>query len=308
MTAKILVTPRSLTRGGDPALQLLSDAGYEVLYCTPGKQPDEKELIELLPGCAGYLAGVEKISARVLAAAKELKVISRNGTGIDNIDLEAADRLNIRICRAQGANARGVAELTVGLIFALLRSISFCDADLKNGKWTRRRGVEVENRTLGLVGSGEIGKRIVLLATGIGMKVFAHDPFPNNSFSPDNFKFVPIDELYAQSDIISLHCPALESGNPLIDAGAISKMKRGVYLINTARASLIDNAAVMVGLENGKIAGIALDVFEREPPTESILIKDPRVIATPHIGGYTSESVSRAAGQAVQNILETLKE
>lgn len=308
MTAKVLVTPRSLTRGGDPALQLLSDAGYEVLYCTPGKQPDEEALIELLPGCAGYLAGVEKISPRVLAAAKELKVISRNGTGIDNIDLEAADRLNIRICRAQGANARGVAELTLGLIFALLRSISFCDANLKNGKWTRRRGLEVENRTLGLVGSGEIGKRIALLATGIGMKVFAYDPFPDNSFSPNNFKFVPIDELYAQSDIISLHCPALENGNPLIDTGAISKMKRGVYLINTARASLIDNAAVRAGLENGKIAGIALDVFEREPPTESILIKDPRVIVTPHIGGYTSESVSRAAVQAVQNILETLNE
>ncbi len=308
MIAKILITPRSLTRGGDPALQLLSDAGYEVLYCTPGKQPDEEALIELLPGCAGYLAGVEKISARVLAAAKELKVISRNGTGIDNIDLEAADRLNIRICRAQGANARGVAELTIGLIFALLRSISFCDANLKNGKWTRKKGVEVENRTLGLVGSGEIGKRTALLATGIGMKVLAYDPFPDNSFSPDNFKFVSIDELYAQSDIISLHCPALESGNPLIDAGAISKMKRGVYLINTARASLIDNAAVLSGLGNGKIAGIALDVFEREPPTESILIKDPRVIATPHIGGYTFESVSRAALQAVQNILETLNE
>jgi len=308
MMAKVLVTPRSLTRGGDPALRLLSDAGYEVLYCIPGKQPDEEELITLLPGCAGYLAGVEKISARVLAAAKELKVISRNGTGIDNIDLKAADQLNIRICRAQGANARGVAELVLGLVFALLRSISFCDANMKNGKWIRRRGVEVENRTLGLIGSGEIGKRIALLATGIGMKVLAYDPLPDYSFSPNNFKFVSMDELYGEADIISLHCPALESGHPLIDADAISKTKRGVYLINTARASLIDNAAVMEGMENGKIAGIALDVFEQEPPTESILVTDPRVVVTPHIGGYTSESISRAAVQAVQNIIEALKE
>jgi phosphoglycerate dehydrogenase-like enzyme len=123
----------------------------------------------------------------------------------------------------------------------------------------------------------------------------------------DNFQFVRLDELYARADVISLHCPALEDGRPLIDAAAVSKMKRGVYLINTARASLIDNDAAITGLENGLIAGIALDVFEQEPPAESDLIKDPRVIVTPHIGGYTSESVSRAALQAVQNIIEKLK-
>ena len=305
--SKVLVTPRSLTRDGDPALSLLTDAGYEDIFCTPGQQPDEEELISLLPDCVGFLAGVEKITESVLLAAKNLKVISRNGTGIDNVDLEAADRLNIRICRAQGANARGVAELTLGLMFAMMRSISFCDAGLKDGKWVRRRGIEVENRTLGLIGSGEIGKRVALLATGIGMKVLAYDPFPDKSFSLDDFRFVPLDELYPQADVISLHCPALEGGKPLIDADAISKMKKGVYLINTARASLIDNIAAVAGLNNEKIAGIALDVFEEEPPTESSLISDPRVIATPHIGGYTSESVSRAALEAVQNIIGTLE-
>ena len=305
--SKILVTPRSLTRDGDPALKLLGDAGYEIVYCTPGHQPDEEELIALLPGCVGYLAGVEKIPARVLEAAKSLRVISRNGTGIDNIDIEAADRLNIRICRAQGANARGVAELTVGLIFALMRSIPFSDAGLKGGKWVRKRGVEVENRTLGLIGSGEIGKRVALLATGIGMRVLAYDPYPVTGFSLEHFQFVTLDELYARADVISLHCPALDDGRALIDTEAISKMKNGVYLINTARASLMDSAAASAGLENGLIAGIALDVFEQEPPAESDLIKDPRVIVTPHIGGYTSESVSNAALQAVQNIIDTLK-
>lgn len=303
---KILVTPRSLTRGGDPSLDLLKEAGYEVVFSTPGKQPGEEELIRLLPGCVGYLAGVEKISARVLEAAEDLRVISRNGTGIDNIDTDAANRLNIRICRTKGANARGVAELTIGLIFALVRSIPFSDANLKNEKWERRRGIELENRTLGLIGCGEIGKRVALLATGMGMKVLAFRRHPDYSFSPDNFSYVSLEDLYRQSDIISLHCPPLESGKPMIGKDVIAKMKKGVYLVNTARAALLDEDAVLEGLESGQIAGVAVDVFAQEPPSDYRLVKYNRVVATPHIGGYTSESVSEATRQAVDNLLKHL--
>ena len=128
---KILITPRSLTKEGHPALEQLKKAGHQVLTCTPGKMPDEAELLALLPGCLGYLAGVEKVTARVLEAAKGLKVISRNGAGIDNVDLEMAHRLGIEVRPAPGANARGVAELTIALIFALLRSIPWSDGQLK---------------------------------------------------------------------------------------------------------------------------------------------------------------------------------
>jgi phosphoglycerate dehydrogenase-like enzyme len=303
---RVLVTPRSLTRDGDPALHLLTLAGYEIVTCTPGKQPDEEALMALLPGCAGYLAGVEPVSARVLENAGALKVISRYGTGIDNIDVEAAERLKIRICRTRGANARGVAELTLGLIFALFRSIPFSDGNLKNGRWERRPGIELENRILGIVGSGEIGKKTALLATGVGMKVIAYDPFPDNTFSLEGFGFGSLDEVYRQADVLSLHCPPLDGGKPLIDENAVSRMKKGVYLVNTARASLVDLDAIWAGLQREKISGVALDVFEKEPPPASMLIRDPRVIATPHIGGYTSESVSKTARQAVQNILDTL--
>ncbi|MGD1973674.1 MAG: hypothetical protein PVG73_06355, partial [Desulfobacterales bacterium] len=136
---KIIVTPRSLTKDGDPALDLLTGEGFDVVFSTPGSMPQEDELIRLLPGCVGYLAGIEPITAAVLEAATDLKVISRNGTGINSIDLEAAQRLNIKILRAVGANARGVAELTLGVILGLIRSIPFSDACLKREKWERRK-------------------------------------------------------------------------------------------------------------------------------------------------------------------------
>lgn len=301
---KILITPRSLTRDGHPVLELLRKSGYELVFSSPGKQPDEEELIRLLRGCEGYLAGVEKISARVLESAKNLRVISRNGTGIDNIDIDAAERLNIRICRAEGANAKGVADLTIGLIFALVRSIPSSDAKMKRKTWEREKGIELENRVLGIIGCGKIGKHVAVSATALGMKVVAFDVLQDPSFSPSSkFNYTALDNLWRQSDIISLHCPPLEKGKPLIDNESIRKMKRGVYLVNTARASLIDEDAVLEGLATGYIAGLAIDVYANEPPSRYELVKHERVIATPHIGGYTSESVSRAVQAAVDNLL-----
>lgn len=304
---KILVTPRSLTKGGHPALELLKKAGYEVVFSTPGKQPDEDELMRLLPGCVGYLAGVEKVSSKVLEAAKGLKVISRNGTGVDNIDLEAAARLGVRICRAEGANAMGVAELTIGLMFALVRLIPFHDDMMKKGKWERRKGCELRGRTLGLIGCGQIGKEVALRALGLGMEVLAYRRNPDRSFSPsEKFRWVTFDELVERSHIISLHLPATTTGEPVITSGVIARMKKGVYLINTARASLIDEKAVLNALDDGQIAGFATDVYSEEPPKDLTLVKHERIISTPHLGGFTDESVDRATEEAVRNLLNSL--
>jgi len=304
---KVLITPRSLTRGGHPSLDLLGEAGYEIVYATPGKQPSEDELIQKLPGCIGYLAGVEKISERALEAAKGLKVISRNGSGIDNIDLDAAKRLGITICRTEGANARGVAELAIGLMFALVRFIPFHDGRMKSETWERRKGIELEGRTLGLVGCGQIGKETALRALGLGMNVIAYRRHPDHSFAPsDRFKWVSFDELIQNSDIISLHRPANPSGEPVIDQAVIGKMNKGVFILNTARASLVDEKAILEGLDSGQIAGFATDVYETEPPDDFSLVKHDRVIATPHLGGFTEESVDRATKEAVENIITTL--
>ncbi|UCB45676.1 MAG: phosphoglycerate dehydrogenase [Spirochaetota bacterium] len=305
---KILISPRSLTKDGHPSLNLLEEAGYKIVYATPGKQPSEEELLEKLPGCVGYLAGVEKITKKVLEAAKELKVISRNGTGVDNIDLEAAKQLNISIRRTEGANAKGVAELTIALMFDLVRNISFHDAKMKSKRWERKKGIELEGKVLGLVGCGQIGKEITLRVLGLGMKVLAYRRHPDRSFAPsERFSWVSFDELLEQSDIISLHRPAEPSGRPVVTEDVIKKMKKGIYIINTARASLLDESAALIALKDGHIAGIATDVFPKEPPEEFSLVKHERVIATPHLGGYTKESVDRATVGAVENLIDALK-
>jgi D-3-phosphoglycerate dehydrogenase / 2-oxoglutarate reductase len=305
---KILVTPRSLTKDGDPALELLKKAGHEVVFSTPGKQPDEEELLRLVPGCIGWLAGVEKITPRVLEAAKGLKAISRNGTGIDNVDLDAAKRLGIAVLRAEGANARGVAELAFGMVLALARSIPFGDAALKAGKWERRQGVELEGKTLGLVGCGKIGRMVARFALAFDMKVLAYDAYPDASFAPGpGFRFAKLDEVLSQSHAVSLHCPHKPGEPALIDAAAIAKMRKGALLVNTARAGLVDAAAVRKALDEGKLAGYGVDVFDKEPPEPGPLSVHDRVIMSAHVGGYTAESVSRATQVAVENLLGALR-
>lgn len=290
-------------------MNALSEAGYDVIFASAGQQPTEEELLRLLPGCVGYLAGVEKVTARVLESTHELKVISRNGTGVDNIDLDAAERLGIRVCRAIGANSRGVAELTIALILALVRAIPFSDACIKRGGWERRQGIELAERTLGLIGCGKVGKLVTEFALAFGMDVIAYDIAPDPSLAPsEQFSFCSLDTLFERSDIISLHCPSSGCGSPLIDARALERMKPGVLIINTARPDLIDNEAMVAFLDRGHVAGLAMDVFEREPPGNDTLARHERVIATPHIGGFTEESVDRVARVAVQNLLECLKE
>ncbi|MEJ2168334.1 MAG: phosphoglycerate dehydrogenase, partial [Desulfobacterales bacterium] len=305
---KILITPRSLTKEGDPALDLLTREGVELVFSAPGRMPLEDDLIRLLPGCAGWLAGVEPITAVVLEAAADLKVISRNGTGINNIDIQAAGRLNIKILRAEGANARGVAELTMGVILGLIRSIPFSDARMKCEMWDRRKGLELQGRTLGLIGCGKIGQLVCRLALAFGMDVLAYDAFPDRRFAPGaGFRFAALEEVLADRDIISFHCPEQADGRAILDRERLQRLKPGVFLVNTARASLIDETAILESLHEGRVAGLALDVYDREPPAASLLLKDDRVIATPHIGGFTAESVSRATLAAVENLLKFFK-
>jgi phosphoglycerate dehydrogenase-like enzyme len=255
----------------------------------------------------GYLAGVEKVSARVLENARDLKVISRNGSGIDNIDLKTAEKLGIRICKTEGANSKGVAELTIGLMLAIARWIPFHDGKMKGEVWERRKGIELENRTLGLVGCGQIGMEVAVRALGLGMRVIAYRRHPDPGFAPsERFSWVSFDAVLGESDVISLHRPASPTGEPVMDAAAIGKMKKGVFLINTARASLVDETVLSEALKNGQVAGFATDVYEKEPPEDYSLISQDRVIATPHLGGFTDESVDRATIEAVENLLGAL--
>ncbi|MCK5736805.1 MAG: phosphoglycerate dehydrogenase [Spirochaetaceae bacterium] len=296
---KILVTPRSLSKSGHPLLEKLNKAGYEVLIPFPGKQPSEKELLKVLPGCIAYLAGVEKISANLLSQCGELKVISRNGVGIDNVDKEAAEKQGIALKITPGANSRGVAELAISLMLSLLRSIPQTHEALKKGGWERYKGTEVFGRTLGVIGTGQIGRKVAKMASGMDMNIIAYDPYP-----VPGFNFASLNEVLETGDIITMHCPATEK--PLICEENIKRMKRGSYLINTARSALVDQDALLQALNSGQIAGYAVDAYDSEPPEMTNLYKHPNVIMTAHIGGFTEESVFRSTDAAVENILEVL--
>ena len=306
MTGRILVTPRSVTRNGHRSLDALGKAGFDVVFCRPGVLPPEDELMQVLPGCVGYLAGVETVSARVLEAAKGLKAISRNGTGADAINIAAADRLGIKVLRVQGANARGVAELAMAMILCIARSLTQTDRSLKAQRWERHDGYELENRILGLVGCGRIGRLVAKFALAFGMKVLASDPMPAWDDAPDGFRFSELNEVLIASDVISLHCPPRHGGRPVLDEESIGRLKKGVVVINTARGGLIDEDAMLSALDSGQVKGIGLDVFDGEPPQDWRLALHPKAVCSPHIGGYTPESIDRAMVGAVENLLSAI--
>ncbi len=205
-----------------------------------------------------------------------------------------------------GANSRGVAELTIGLMFSLVRSIPQVNNSIKSGDWDRPGGMEIQGKILGVVGTGMIGQQVISMATGMGMRILACDLYPNESLeNRDDVQYCSMEELLGESDIVTLHCPA---GNTvLIGRTAITQMKQGSCLINTARSALVDDQALLTALESGKLSGYAADVFDNEPPELTALLLHERVITTAHIGGFTTESVDRAARAAVKNILEILE-
>ena len=302
----ILVTPRSLSQNMHPALKPLQNAGYELLTPWPGRQPDAEELRKMLPGCVGYLAGVEKIPREVLQQALGLRVISRNGVGIDNIDLLAAKELGIIVKGTPGANSQGVAELAIALMFNAMRSVSWSCEKLKSGIWERKKGKEILGRTLGVVGCGQIGQRVIRMALGLGMQVVGYDVCQNPGLiGLQGSQFVGLPELLSLSDVITLHCPPAEK--PLLDAKSLAMVKRGSIVINTARADVVDRQAMLKALEDGIVAHYATDVFSKEPPELDGLLSHEQVTLTPHIGGFTDESVERATEAAVTNLLDILE-
>lgn len=307
MTQRILVTPRSLTARPGDKLAALEAAGFELVFSPAGRQPSEAELVALVPGICGWLAGVEPITSRVLDAASDLQVISRNGTGIDSIDLAAAESRGITVMTAAGSNARAVAELTIALMLAGLRNLPESLAGMKDGEWTRREGRELAAATLGLVGCGAIGRRVARIAGAFGARIRAHDVRPDPGFHPaDDFAYVDLDALVAESTVVSFHTPADPDAPPLFDADRLGRLPRGAGIVNTARASLVDETALLAAIEDGQVGWYATDVFDREPPGLTPLVAHPRVIVTPHVGAFTVESGREAVRVAVDNLIAAL--
>jgi Phosphoglycerate dehydrogenase and related dehydrogenases len=254
--------------------------------------------------------GQTRVTAAVLEAASRLKVIGRAGVGVDNIDLEAAKKRNIAVVNAPTSTTVAVTELTLGLLLALAREIPRGDGTMKQGQWSKKEfeGVELNGKTLGIIGYGRIGIEVGKRAAAFGMNVIVYDPnVSEDELLHSEAEPVSIQDLFAWSDFISLHLPLNVQTRDLIGPLAFSQMKDGVRIVCAARGGIIEEAALFNALNSGKVAGAALDVFEKEPPGLTELVSHPRVIATPHIGAQTAEAQSRAAEDIANEVLAALQ-
>jgi D-3-phosphoglycerate dehydrogenase len=252
-----------------------------------------------------------KVTAQVFEAAQRLKVIGRAGVGVDSIDLEAAKSHDVTVVNAPTSTSLAVAELTLGLMLALAREIPRADAGMKNGDWLKKqlKGTELSGKTLGIIGMGRIGVEVAMRASIFGMHILGYDPLiPAEEVERRGARPVGLDDLYVRSDYISLHLPLNDETRSMLDKGAFARMKRGVRLVCAARGGIIDEAALLLALKSGQVAGAALDVFATEPPGASELVKHPKVIATPHVGAQTAEAQSRAAEDIANEVLAALND
>jgi D-3-phosphoglycerate dehydrogenase / 2-oxoglutarate reductase len=269
------------------------------------------DLLKAIPDYDALIVrGRTKVTASVMDAASRLNVIGRAGVGVDNIDLESAKKHNITVVNAPMSTSLAVAELTFGLLLTLAREIPRADAGMKQGQWLKKEleGVELNGKTLGLIGFGRIGVEVGKRAAAFGMNVIAYDPL----ISEDDIKQrgaepVSIQDLYAWSDFISLHLPLNVQTRDMMGPLAFSQMKDGVRIVCAARGGIIDESALLNALNNGKVAGAALDVFGQEPPGLTETVSHPRVIATPHIGAQTAEAQSRASEDIAHEVLSALQ-
>lgn len=293
----------------------LAAAGIELLKAQPGWEvvvSNPKEYTQHLADADALLVrSVVKVNEEVLSKAPKLKVIGRAGVGVDNVDLNAATAAGVLVMNTPGGNAVSVAEHTLGLMLAMARSIPQATASTKSGKWEKKKflGTELRGKTLGVMGLGSIGREVVRRARGFEMKIIASDPYVNSVTAADvGVTLVTVDELYAQSDYITLHLALTVETQGILNDSAFAKMKKGVRVVNCARGELIDGDALRRAMESGQVAGAALDVFQTEPPAagEPLLALE-NVLATPHIGGSTEEAQEIVGVRIVEQVVEYLQ-
>jgi D-3-phosphoglycerate dehydrogenase len=301
-----LVFPESFVRFVEKMKRELERENCEVEIALSERPITQEEKRLLLARNQVYVTGgVEKITASDLEGVELLKLIQRFGAGYENVDYKAAAQKGIYVANIPGANADSVADLTIGLIIALLRNVVKADTLLRRGIWRFWIGWELAGKVLGILGLGAIGKAVALRARAHGMKVIAFDIQPDLDFARKNdVKLVSKEELLRASDIVTIHMPLTETTRNFIAQSEFALMKPGAYLVNTSRGGLVDHAALIDALQSQRIAGAALDVFYEEPlPKEDRVLQFDNVVLTPHIGGSTVEALERLSRVVIENCL-----
>jgi D-3-phosphoglycerate dehydrogenase len=252
-----------------------------------------------------------KVTKEVMEAGKRLKLVGRAGAGLDNIDVETAEKRGIKILNTPEAPAEAVAELTLGLMLALARNIPSADKAMKEGKWTKKEliGWELKGKTLGTIGLGNIGERVAKLARALGMKILINKRTPpeQSLLKELEAEFVPMSELLKRSDIVTVHIPYNPQTHHMVGEKEFQLMKKGAYLINTSRGAIVDEKALLRTMESSRLGGAALDVYEIEPPIDRTLMSLPNVVCTPHIGAQTEETQKTASLLLAEKIIGSLK-
>lgn len=309
MSKTILVTGPDL----DPAAaRLAADHGYGLLHTPP--YADAAVIAAHLEssGAAGIVSRMGRIDRQAIETAPQLKVISKHGVGVDNIDLAAAGEHGIPVLVASGANAVSVAEHAIALMLAAVKRVLPLDAGLRAGRWEKPgfAGRELAGSTIGLMGIGAIAQATGRMARGLGLTVIAYDPFAQEAAfeAAGAQRCATTDELFARSDVLSLHCPLTPETRGIVDAAALARMPKGAYIVNTARGGLIDEAALVAAIESGQIAGAGLDTFATEPPgADHPFFAYPQIVMTPHIAGVTRQASARVGIDAIRGVIDVLE-
>jgi phosphoglycerate dehydrogenase-like enzyme len=308
-SCRVLVTPRSFGLS-DPRLRIELEAQVgDVVYGSTGRPLASAEVRALLPGCDGYIAGLDIIDHDALEAADRLRVIARYGVGVDRVDLASARERGIAVTNTPAANASSVAELTVGLMLALARSLLPISAATRAGEWPRGSGQSLEGKTVGLLGLGAVGRQVARRLRGFDCAVLAFDPQVDTSLAEScGAEMRSRDEVIGEADFLSLHLPALPETRGMVDAAFLARMKCGAFLINTARGELVDETALLAALQCGHLRGAALDALGAEPPpADHPLLALSQVIVTPHIGANTDGATNAMGWMALRDCLAVLR-
>ncbi len=288
-------------------LAMLRDSGHEVIEL-PGEE--RHKLPELIADAdALVVRSGTQVTAELLAASERLRVVGRAGIGVDNIDVAAATEQGILVVNAPTANLLSATEHTFALLLALARNVSLADRDIKAGEWNRKKwvGAEVQGKSLGVIGFGRIGQQVARRAQAFDMNVIAYDPFLDAGFiRRHDAEPMDLESLLAAADVVTLHVPMTDETRGLLSAERIAGMKAGALLVNCARGGVVDEEALLAALEDGRLAGAALDVFAQEPPTDWQLAQHPHVVATPHLGAQTREAQVRISTETAKMVIAAL--
>ncbi|MBA7520429.1 Hydroxypyruvate reductase [subsurface metagenome] len=305
---KILITPRSFASISKTPMEMLEEKGYEIIKNETGKSLNNKDMSVLIEDVDGIIIGIDDLNAGIIKHACNLKVISKYGVGVDNIDIKAATTQGIVVTNTPKANIDAVADLTFALMLALARRIPEADRETKAGNWKKFIGTSVWRKKLGVIGLGKIGRQVVKRARGFEMEILCYDIIQDEEFARQfGVRYVDLETLLKESDYITIHTPLNDVTRDMIGYKELEMINENAFLINTSRGGIIDEKALYDILKNNKIKGAALDSYKEEPPENSFFVELENIIMTSHNGAYTKEAINNMGIQAAQNLIDVLE-